>query len=1342
MSKNISEEEYLILLQYFDGTIDSLNKEIIDNLKKNQFDGNDIPVIDSEILKKFSKILRIKKNNPEKYSSYQWNYPNWDQKKIDSKLKEVSILSKKMYISKDEYLILLQYFNGDIIYLTKKIINNLKNNQFNGKEIPEIDSKILKKFLKILKRKETDPKKYASYQWIYPDWDQETIDLELKKQFPSKMKKSKDKIIKSKKIDPQKIEKHIIPQRKAFIEWINNVFYKKQIDTINQNDIDDIKVYQLFVKEYLSSQTPFRGLLVYHGLGTGKSASSVITAEGLSNTMEIYTFLTKSIINEYIEEVKKWGDQSFQISKNNWTFYSLSEIKSNHQLRLLFDERFGFNTKSIKRIYNTMKRIVMNKKETGELDIELSDITSYEGIFVNEKLSKDDQHITISGESLLSKDEDKEKGKELTSIEKVQKILIDEGIKFQIKKKYNFINYKPLPKFQLKSYDDDDKDQLIDIKEEPQTEIQEIIHKFHEKYLFNLKNHQVRSPFYNNVIVIDEVHNLIREILNKSVQANIFYQWIINSENIKLIFLSGTPIINKPAEIAILYNMLRGIIQIFDFSIQTRKSEEEIHKELTELFFKKKSSIEQFHVYKRSGKMIVSFIKNKTNFESILDSDNIIKTIQHNNHTIKEFLNEISNGLSLKYKTVLPSKKDIRNLSEDDLNTIKLGKEKIFDKEINLIFNRNQNLFDIYDHNEKKDLTNNEIFMDYFFNDELNMYPKKKVLLRRMLLGLTSYYPIDRSSITNMPQIIEPYHIVSQYSKYLISKNINIIPCYMSYIQWLKYEIEYSKEKWSDLRRLRKQNVYDEGQWHYRSNTRQNCNIIYENDSFKKSKDHQEKLKSYDGMLKNGHFSIDKTLDIYSPKFYQILKNIEKFIHNDLPIGKILYYSTYVHDGGSEAFEQILKANNYEKYENNIDDLISNSSKKKRYTFITGDVQQDLQKLNKEAFNHIENIHGEYIQIMIISSTGSEGLTLTGVRQVHIMEPFWEFIRIKQVFGRAIRMRSHINLPKKDQNVEQYLYLSMLPNGETIDDIFKSIKELKWENTNDIEYHQNMKDDLLTNHNPIYKLIQKLISIKKETNDKTADQILFDLSEKKEIISSELSTIIKQSSVDCLQNTKDDFNLNRQCVTFDKKIISEDSHFPGITSEKLNEIDKKQFISNFKFFIDPNIYVISAFSDKKKIFIYYQLNNSTDLKDDIDIRYIKENGSHLCDYDFDKKLFFIYENKSHQLNKILGNEFSLFQTIFKASEIILNQVTQQIFPNIDDIRNNDYLLGYIIKYNKSDLFTSDKLNKKWSGFFFSPPTDSNIIKLYDYNTFIHHHFNFNSLKPIFLRNQKLFKIKI
>ena len=53
------------------------------------------------------------------------------------------------------------------------------------------------------------------------------------------------------------------------------------------------------------------------------------------------------------------------------------------------------------------------------------------------------------------------------------------------------------------------------------------------------------------------------------------------------------------------------------------------------------------------------------------------------------------------------------------------------------------------------------------------------------------------------------------------------------------------------------------------------------------------------------------------------------------------------------------------------------------------------------------------------------------------MEPFWNYIRIDQVFGRAIRMKSHMNelLPKGERNVEQYLYLSSLPDGETVEDL-------------------------------------------------------------------------------------------------------------------------------------------------------------------------------------------------------------------------------------------------------------------------------------------------------------------
>ena len=64
---------------------------------------------------------------------------------------------------------------------------------------------------------------------------------------------------------------------------------------------------------------------------------------------------------------------------------------------------------------------------------------------------------------------------------------------------------------------------------------------------------------------------------------------------------------------------------------------------------------------------------------------------------------------------------------------------------------------------------------------------------------------------------------------------------------------------------------------------------------------------------------------------------------------------------------------------------------------------------------------------MIISSAGAEGISLTCVRQVHIFEPYWNYVRLDQVLGRAIRMRSHNALPKSERNVEQYLYLSILP---------------------------------------------------------------------------------------------------------------------------------------------------------------------------------------------------------------------------------------------------------------------------------------------------------------------------
>ncbi len=69
-----------------------------------------------------------------------------------------------------------------------------------------------------------------------------------------------------------------------------------------------------------------------------------------------------------------------------------------------------------------------------------------------------------------------------------------------------------------------------------------------------------KTSLENKVIIVDEAHNLFNSISNGSKLANEFYEMIMASKNIKLIFLTGTPIINDPFEISICFNMLYGPI--------------------------------------------------------------------------------------------------------------------------------------------------------------------------------------------------------------------------------------------------------------------------------------------------------------------------------------------------------------------------------------------------------------------------------------------------------------------------------------------------------------------------------------------------------------------------------------------------------------------------------------------------------------------------------------------------------------------------------------------------------------------------------------------------------------
>jgi hypothetical protein len=60
----------------------------------------------------------------------------------------------------------------------------------------------------------------------------------------------------------------------------------------------------------------------------------------------------------------------------------------------------------------------------------------------------------------------------------------------------------------------------------------------------------------------------------------------------------------------------------------------------------------------------------------------------------------------------------------------------------------------------------------------------------------------------------------------------------------------------------------------------------------------------------------------------------------------------------------------------------------------------------------------------MITQSGAEGISLANVRQVHIMEAYWNYVRMDQVKGRAIRICSHMDLPPEERTVDVFTYIS------------------------------------------------------------------------------------------------------------------------------------------------------------------------------------------------------------------------------------------------------------------------------------------------------------------------------
>ena len=158
--------------------------------------------------------------------------------------------------------------------------------------------------------------------------------------------------------------------------------------------------------------------------------------------------------------------------------------------------------------------------------------------------------------------------------------------------------------------------------------------------------------------------------------------------------------------------------------------------------------------------------------------------------------------------------------------------------------------------------------------------------------------------------------------------------------------------------------------------------------------------------------AIRKNLKKYSIKFHAIMEKVEK------TNGKVFIYSSFKEFGGIKSFIRVLEAFGYKDY-------ITDGDGPKRFAIWSGDENISTKEQIKAVYNLNENLTGKKIKILLGSPSIKEGVSLKGVRQVHILEPYWNLSRLEQIIGRASRFCSHKDLSEEKRNVKVYIYIAV-----------------------------------------------------------------------------------------------------------------------------------------------------------------------------------------------------------------------------------------------------------------------------------------------------------------------------
>ena len=750
---------------------------------------------------------------------------------------------------------------------------------------------------------------------------------------------------------------------------------KDYADELSKADFE-LQPHQAFVKNFLSSQTPYNSLLLYHSLGTGKTCSAIGVCEEMRNYMkQIGT--TKRII-----------------------IVASENVQDNFKLQL-FDER----------------------------KLKLIDgIWSIRGC-VGNKLLQEVNPMNMKG---IPKDK-----------------LISQ-IKNLINTYYLFLGYGQFANYIIKTIDGSESGledvnynyNNIDtnVNKENSKKRNEKSKKINKnENIINKKTiRRLRNEFDNRLIVIDEVHNIRKTEDNENKKVAINLELLVKSaENMRFVLLSATPMYNSYKEIIWLLNLMntndrRGRIEVKDIF----EKNGEFKKDGEDLFIRKATGYISFvrgenpytfpyRVYpnKFAPKNTFPFIpypKYQMNLKKIKHSDkerilslylNIIKDCHSCGKCQGCLYKYIINSLRRKEFSITTKKGVVRempnfeNMESFGYTLLQLplealiitypisGLKEILDSEPKESYSEELsedfseiNREDTQDQRQIEEQEEKPELVDELLNEEENADDDSITITKKSININKTNSNINEKIGGN--QIIDPHDLTGK--------------------KGIERMMDFIDEK----------SPPEKGSYEYKKSTIQKYGKIFSRPQ----------------------------INNYSIKIKSILDNIYNPEKNEISDGIILIYSQYI-DSGLIPMALALEEMGFTRYGENVKPLFKTiptaivdvrtmkepSDKRNfmpaRYSIITGDLRLSPNNdFEVKGLTNEDNKDGNKVKVVLISKAGSEGIDLKFIRQVHILEPWYNMNRIEQIIGRAVRNFSHKDLAFEKRNVEIFMHGTILEN--------------------------------------------------------------------------------------------------------------------------------------------------------------------------------------------------------------------------------------------------------------------------------------------------------------------------